>query len=139
MLISCSKCKEEKPATAEFFPKNKAKKNGFDSWCRACYIDRKRIERRGKYRSMISDAALKDIVLNVHFCTICGDTGKLNVDHDHKKNVVRGLLCNRCNFGLGHFRDDPQLLEFARIYLLSAQDDVEAFEYLKPKDNCHAD
>lgn len=46
------------------------------------------------------------------------------------KRKVRGLLCNRCNLGLGHFRDDPSLLEFARIYLLSSRGDKEAEDYI---------
>lgn len=130
MLIQCSKCKKEKPATTDFFPANKAKRNNLDSWCRFCYSNRKKMERRGKYRSMISDEKLKEILTEIDFCTICGKTGKLNVDHDHKREIFRGLLCDNCNFGLGHFKDDPQLLEFARIYLLSSQNDEEADKYL---------
>jgi hypothetical protein len=42
------------------------------------------------------------------------------------------MLCNHCNRGLGHFKDDPQLLEFARIYLISySENPKEADEYLK--------
>lgn len=35
-----------------------------------------------------------------------------------------------CNIGLGKFKDDPELLEFARIYLLASNSESEAEEYL---------
>lgn len=131
MLITCSKCKADKPATADVFPLNPKKKNGFDSWCRSCYANRKKMERRGKYRGMISDQHLKILLESVSECTICGETGTMQVDHDHKRNIIRGLLCNRCNLGLGHFRDDPDLLEFARIYILASLDDNEARAFME--------
>lgn len=40
-----------------------------------------------------------------------------HVDHDHESNVVRGLLCSRCNFLIGNGRDDPAVLEAAASYL----------------------
>jgi hypothetical protein len=84
---------------------------------------------------MISDDRLTAIFNSTKQCTICGDETNLVVDHCHKTQKVRGLLCNHCNKGLGHFRDDPDLLEYARIYLLAATDAPEADEYLDKKSN----
>jgi|ERR1035437_6000354 hypothetical protein len=47
------------------------------------------------------------------------------IDHDHNccsgaascGKCVRGLLCRRCNTGLGQFKDSIRLLEAAVIYL----------------------
>jgi hypothetical protein len=56
-------------------------------------------------------------------CAICkraphgGRRGALHVDHDHKTGHVRGLLCDACNNGIGRFRDDPDLVRAALVYL----------------------
>jgi hypothetical protein len=66
-------------------------------------------------------------------CIICGSDEKLVVDHCHKTGEVRGMLCNHCNRGLGHFRDDPMLLEFAQVYLkyFDSERSTDAKEYLE--------
>ena len=124
----CTKCAVEKPLTKEYFPSHNKTKSGFDSWCKECRSSYRSETRRGQYRSMISDDKLKDIIETVKECVICGSEEDLVVDHCHKTNTIRGMLCNHCNRGLGHFRDDPELLEFARIYLLSNNTDEKSIE-----------
>ena len=130
-MLKCTRCKEEKPESPEFFPLHNKKANGLDSWCRACRNSYRSEIRRGKYRSMMDDEALKEMLASTFSCTICGEEDNLVVDHDHKTNKIRGLLCNKCNKGLGLFKDDPDLLEFARIYVLASNGDQEAARYVK--------
>lgn len=49
---------------------------------------------------------------------IVKSTKMLSVDHDHKINNTRGLLCNNCNRAIGLLKDDPQILMSAAAYLL---------------------
>jgi Recombination endonuclease VII len=65
-------------------------------------------------------------------CAICGLSedqslyGKLQIDHDHKccssdiscGQCIRGLLCHKCNKALGLFKDNPELLKKAVVYVL---------------------
>jgi hypothetical protein len=130
-MLKCTRCKQEKPGTLEFFPPHNKKSNGLDSWCRTCRGSYRSEIRRGFYRDMIDDESLKNMIATTISCTICGDDGDLVVDHDHYKNTIRGILCNRCNKGLGLFRDSPDLLEYARIYLLASDNQPEAAAYVK--------
>jgi transcription elongation factor Elf1 len=134
-MLTCTRCKTEKPATTEFFPPHNKKRNGLDSWCRSCRATYRSGINRGVFRDVISDEHLIEIKSTTYECVICGNEEPLVVDHDHKTGKIRGLLCNHCNRGLGHFRDDPDLLEFARIYLLSATEDPEAKVYLTSVEN----
>lgn len=55
-------------------------------------------------------------------CEICSTKCEvLSIDHDHKSGKIRGLLCNKCNLGLGHFKDDFMLLQKAINYLKNNQ------------------
>lgn len=64
-------------------------------------------------------------------CEICGvkmhsvhipdseqeGTEKCHIDHCHESGEVRGLLCTRCNVGLGYFKDEQRRLKNAIAYL----------------------
>ena len=60
-----------------------------------------------------------------YVCAICkgSDVGKrLAVDHCHSSGKVRGLLCQKCNMGLGHFEDSIYYLKEAVKYLTKSED-----------------
>ena len=44
------------------------------------------------------------------------------IDHCHTDKLYRGLICNDCNLGLGRFKDDPEKLKLAIIYLEKFQE-----------------
>lgn len=59
-------------------------------------------------------------------CAICGKPEAtkqkdrvlpLAVDHNHDTGIVRGLLCRRCNTGIGFFSDTSALLRKAGNYI----------------------
>ncbi len=60
-------------------------------------------------------------------CAICGKEETLKhqsgtprllcIDHDHDTNVVRGLLCQKCNSAIGFFNDDSDIIMRAAEYL----------------------
>ena len=50
-------------------------------------------------------------------CSICSKDSDLVIDHDHKTDIVRGVLCRTCNCGLGLFDDNIDLLLYAMEYL----------------------
>ena len=54
-------------------------------------------------------------------CAICGKLfstpSNIYVDHNHRTGEVRGLLCQKCNYGIGYLNDDLQLIRRAIKYL----------------------
>jgi hypothetical protein len=70
----------------------------------------KRRENLLKVNYSLSLAEYNSILLKQNgVCKICGiapNEKRLYVDHDHKTGKIRGLLCTKCNFGIGLFADD---------------------------------
>lgn len=129
-LKRCAKC-GQRQSPSEFYCDNSCN-DGFHPTCKSC------CKARGQAHSKTAKgkAAARNATLRFLFgidqreyerlhvkqsgrCAICRGIPpkRLDIDHDHVSGTVRGLLCNRCNQGLGLFRDNPLLLEVAKIYL----------------------
>lgn len=62
-----------------------------------------------------------DMLLRIQHgaCALClrpPSNIRLHVDHDHRTGIVRGLLCHRCNRGLGYIQN-PDVLRRAMEYV----------------------
>ena len=106
--------------------------------CISCWnsrpkLDLKTIYRKSRLKKRFK-LSLEDyeniLIAQDYKCAICkapqADIKKsLSVDHDRTccptdyscGGCVRGLLCDRCNFGIGYFKDDENLLEIAANYV----------------------
>lgn len=123
-VISCSKCNVVK-SIQEYYKHSIKHKS---PWCIDCF----------RHHSRINDLKIKfGITLEQynellesqnHRCAICNEKEniihhgtkeviKLSVDHCHTTKKIRGLLCSRCNFGIGYFKDSIELLGNAIKYL----------------------
>lgn len=126
----CSKCKQVRPFSQ--FRKNVKAKDGHGYWCKICCSEyqkqypeqRKQRYRRNQFPKKYGiTPALYEELLDAQEgkCAICKTIAETNrylcVDHDHKLEEVRGLLCDSCNLGIGKFQDNPYLLEAAARYL----------------------
>lgn len=126
----CSGCNINK--SLDSFNVRKQSKDGLCSRCRDCLMAKSKAYYRNnpekhKYRMLeqnygVTEDFYKHLLdLQENVCAICGgvstDGKSLHVDHDHATGLVRGLLCNLCNMGLGKFKDDPKRLAEAIKYL----------------------
>lgn len=86
---------------------------------------RNRIKRESTMRSWRYGITLEQYnylrAKQIFRCAICDrpetQTRRLDIDHCHKTNKIRGLLCNLCNQGLGLFKDSISSLISAVKYL----------------------
>jgi hypothetical protein len=134
----CSRCKDNLPL--ERFAKQTSQKDGLFCYCRTCNTEYQREYRatvNGRRKSKSVQLKAKyGITLECYeemhdeqkgLCAICGNPESaasniggeklLAVDHNHETGEVRGLLCQACNVGLGHFTT-PERLMAAASYLI---------------------
>jgi hypothetical protein len=80
-------------------------------------------ERRHSSRHGTLFTRTKAQMLSEPWCGICGtdllqlDPRQVHIDHNHLSGHSRGLLCGRCNRGLGMFQDSVEVLASAERYL----------------------
>lgn len=92
------------------------------SACRRCELFKEMTRTYGitreEYENLVEEQKnVCRICGNPETSTRNGNVRLLAVDHNHTTGKVRGLLCSRCNVGLGYFKDDPELLEKAIEYI----------------------
>lgn len=135
----CKGCNENK--TLDSFSLHAGFKDGRNSKCKACKSAvHREAYAQGRYKATpwTYKKHLKEkygLTMDQYdgmyktcngLCQICGSDGKLNVDHCHETGKVRGLLCTRCNTGLGKFGDSIENLLTAIKYLEGGEHGVQA-------------
>lgn len=135
-MKTCNKCKQEFPATLEYFYKDSRNKNKLGGRCRPCknkdnlpwkMRNPEKVKlsiRKWNLNKLGFTLELFDEMLNAqgNMCALCGsdDPGaeNWNADHDHKTGKARGLLCWSCNVTLGHIEaKDPGWTDRAKKYI----------------------
>lgn len=110
----CKICKRD--AVKSFL---KANPNYRKEW-RKRHKERLRLEHVSRY-GISSEEYTRLLNKQDNKCAICGLSFGINytphVDHNHETQRVRGLLCRKCNSGLGQFEDSTINLQQAIVYL----------------------
>lgn len=103
---------------AEYQRRYRASEKGLESVrrnnrSRAAYLARLKYR-----RGLTADQYDKLLISQSGRCAICRKPMRTpHIDHDHATGKVRGLLCVKCNLGLGQFDESVLLLEQAIRYL----------------------
>lgn len=130
----CTKCNCEKSIDDFYSYTLKSGKPMLHTWCKVCFKEYTKSNKKPnnpkankkyklKYRFGLTMAEFaKMLEAQNGVCAICKEPERvkkdsLSVDHDHKTGKVRGLLCGRCNRGIGMFQEDLEMMESARAYL----------------------
>lgn len=127
----CCKCLKAKEI-AEFW-KNAKALDGLQPRCKDChrFVTDKNKSKSNKLLikyGITLDQYKELAAFNDNVCSICCQpetiidprsklVRSLAVDHDHKLGIIRGLLCSKCNRGIGMFDAMPEKLSAAVNYL----------------------
>jgi len=115
----CAGCGVKKKLAAFHFYKDKGYYHSLCNVCKkeAFKLYQKTIGRFKKYN--ITKQKYDNLCRLQNFCcAICLEPIKtLYIDHNHKTNKIRGLLCRDCNLALGLFKDNSKILVNATNYL----------------------
>ncbi len=133
MAKLCKQCSEEKNDSE--FAEDRRNKSGLQTNCRSCNNENKKSSydsytrwELGLRKYNISTIEYAELLASQNdSCALCGKHSsnhrrRLSVDHDHKTGRVRGLLCDKCNKGIGCLGDSLEGLERAIKYLRSSND-----------------
>ena len=121
VVKKCQKCGEEK--VGNDFYKDKTNPDGLENRCKQCCIKRKDDNCRRKKYGITLEEYERILQEQKCKCAICGTIRpgaiikRFHIDHCHKSNKVRGLLCENCNRAIGQLQDDPTILRKAAEYL----------------------
>lgn len=100
-------------AIRETFPRKKAGRKDVYSAAEKL-IRRKACLRKSRYKHV---KGLPDLLKEPTTCEICGQSGKMCLDHCHEKNVFRGWICDDCNVAMGKVKDDIGILSAMIEYI----------------------
>ena len=133
-MKKCTKCGEQKPLSD--FHKNKSTTDGYCSLCKPCNknhastwnkhnpVKRGVIVQKNNYKKRYGlSVEQKQALIDGQDCkcAICKNeltnTHDVCVDHNHVTGAIRGILCRKCNLGIGHLNDSIDILKSAQEYL----------------------
>ena len=113
----CKVCRATKKRET-YTPKNGTLKLNHNYTHRDRYLYKKYKIREKDYDRMFAE---QDGTCKICRCTTKSERNgyhkRLAVDHCHTTGEVRGLLCVKCNVGIGYFDDDIDVLKNAIKYL----------------------
>ncbi len=116
----CIGCKKVKPLFE--FAVNSTGRKFAQSYCSEC----KRESQLQRLFGITSKDYSKLLEKQNGKCKICRTKtpkgrGRFHVDHCHVTDKIRGLLCSKCNHGLGQFNDNIKTLASAIQYLINSR------------------